>query len=343
MKVTPQHLAALREAVQPLDTPERRKVYTSGEFPRADRVSDLDMRYRWDLFWASKVNHNRALWDAVTYNDAHIDTALKVIVPPLDRGDQASGGLASTLTYQWKLLDDAPLPGGQVGGDEAGDSVGVRYGKRNPDGTYSLITSNFYSMRDDLGHFVQNQTEFVVCADPEAPGDTEVWADYRYEDFSDSFPGGDRLTEAEADVAAANFATGQMSVPFEDLYDWNGTDALPSKPPARSALIPAVTDRVAWAEGSVVKFTYRDGKPVSAQLYDPDTYKWGDPRTTSYGVGATLLSSAAVTPASDRKVPAGVVKEYAERHGVCMLCGRELRNAASRARGYGSSCVGKVR
>lgn len=83
MKVTAEHLANLTEAIAPLDTPERRTAYRSGNFAKADRVKDLDKRYRWDLFWAA--------WDAAgqspeflaQYNDAHLDTALRHIVPVL--------------------------------------------------------------------------------------------------------------------------------------------------------------------------------------------------------------------------------------------------------------------
>ena len=86
MKVTAEHLANLTEAIAPLDTPERRTAYRNGDFAKADAVEDLDKRYRRDLFWAA--------WDAAgqspeflaQYNDAHLDTALRHIVPVL--GDE---------------------------------------------------------------------------------------------------------------------------------------------------------------------------------------------------------------------------------------------------------------
>lgn len=89
MKITAEHLANLAQAIEPLDTPERRTAYRSGDFPRADAVKDLDKRYRWDLFWAA--------WDAAgqspdflaQYNDSHIDTALRRIVPVLGDGTTA--------------------------------------------------------------------------------------------------------------------------------------------------------------------------------------------------------------------------------------------------------------
>lgn len=80
MKVKPEHLAAIREAITPLDTDERRARYIAGDFFRAEEVKDLDKRYRWDLLWESRTNKAFPIYD---YNTAHIDTALRSIVKPL--------------------------------------------------------------------------------------------------------------------------------------------------------------------------------------------------------------------------------------------------------------------
>lgn len=83
MRVTPEHLATIREAVEPLDTPERRVRYRNGGFPRAYAVLDLDKRYRWDLFYAApRTEALRAVIDG-GYFDSHLDTALRLIVRPL--------------------------------------------------------------------------------------------------------------------------------------------------------------------------------------------------------------------------------------------------------------------
>lgn len=81
MKVTDNHLAELKAAIEPLDTPERRARYLRGDFLNADKIKDLDRRYRWDLLWESGVYHKL---DARYYNDGHIDTALRAIVPALE-------------------------------------------------------------------------------------------------------------------------------------------------------------------------------------------------------------------------------------------------------------------
>lgn len=80
MKVKPEHLAAIRACIEPLDTDERRARYIAGEFERGENVKDLDKRYRWDLLWATRANRAFPIYD---YNDSHVDTALRSIVKPL--------------------------------------------------------------------------------------------------------------------------------------------------------------------------------------------------------------------------------------------------------------------
>lgn len=81
MKVTAQELEALRGAIAPLDTPERRRAYKSGDFARADLVRDLDKRYRWDLFYDARRVVGFEVFDFVSgYTNEQIDTALRRIV-----------------------------------------------------------------------------------------------------------------------------------------------------------------------------------------------------------------------------------------------------------------------
>ena len=86
MKLTLTQVEAMRERIAPLDTPETRQAYREGRFPRADRVRDLDKRYRWDLYHAARVREvlDRNIGgEGADLTDAHIDTALRRIVPPL--------------------------------------------------------------------------------------------------------------------------------------------------------------------------------------------------------------------------------------------------------------------
>lgn len=83
MKMTSAHYDQLRVAIEPLDTAERRERYRTGEFPRADQVRDLNMRYRWDLLNEVSRRGWERTWAYGEYNTDHIDTALRRIVPAL--------------------------------------------------------------------------------------------------------------------------------------------------------------------------------------------------------------------------------------------------------------------
>lgn len=90
MRMSNDTLRVLHGTIAPLDTPERRARYRAGDFSRADRVKDLDQRYRWDLLWlgyADRLDSTRwdlfAAFDAEGLDDSHIDTALRALVRPL--------------------------------------------------------------------------------------------------------------------------------------------------------------------------------------------------------------------------------------------------------------------
>ena len=86
MKLRPHEVQALRDAIAPLDTAIRRSVYLSGEFPRADKVKDLDKRYRWDLFYEARRAVGFDALDFVSdYTMDHLDTALRCVVARLTK------------------------------------------------------------------------------------------------------------------------------------------------------------------------------------------------------------------------------------------------------------------
>jgi hypothetical protein len=88
MKATPQQLSTVREALAPLDTPERRARYRSGDFPNADKVRDLDTRYRWDTYYLA-VDSGALTYDTLrNLNGAHTETVLRRIVPALSGGNK---------------------------------------------------------------------------------------------------------------------------------------------------------------------------------------------------------------------------------------------------------------
>lgn len=87
MRVTPADLHTLRAAIEPRDTEANRKLYRGHKFGNVDQVADLDKRYRWDLYWRV---HGHTLIAASDYLDAHIDTALRSIVKPLNESTKSA-------------------------------------------------------------------------------------------------------------------------------------------------------------------------------------------------------------------------------------------------------------
>ncbi len=86
MKMTKEHYNTLRALIAELleQYPDTPMHYRNGNFPRAHAVKNLNVRFRWDLFFAStNTSFRSALYDYL--NDAHIDTALRRIVKPIER------------------------------------------------------------------------------------------------------------------------------------------------------------------------------------------------------------------------------------------------------------------
>ncbi len=89
LKIREADLQALKSAVAPYDTQDRRQRYLDGDFPYALGCKDRDMRYRWDLVHASglRFGDGRGMpGDLNLYaylNDKHIDAAHRSIVPNL--------------------------------------------------------------------------------------------------------------------------------------------------------------------------------------------------------------------------------------------------------------------
>lgn len=91
MKFTQEHLDILNQGINKIlgSDPELIDRYEHGQFPRSDRVKDLQRRFCFDVFYASGVK----IGDGVgthgdiegDYNDDHIYTALKAICPTITR------------------------------------------------------------------------------------------------------------------------------------------------------------------------------------------------------------------------------------------------------------------
>lgn len=84
MKVSKDQLDRWRAVVTPLDTPSLREQYRERKITRAYTVKDINVRYAHDLFWAA-VSYGYITYEELRgYNDAHIATALRNIVPPVE-------------------------------------------------------------------------------------------------------------------------------------------------------------------------------------------------------------------------------------------------------------------
>lgn len=81
MKVRQQELARLLTAVSIIDTPETRRAYQELQAEGKLKAQDLWKRYRWGLYHCAYDAGFR--FDEDTYYDAHIDTALRAVVPEL--------------------------------------------------------------------------------------------------------------------------------------------------------------------------------------------------------------------------------------------------------------------
>lgn len=84
MKMTRSHFHMLCEKVLPVVTPEVIEAYETGNFPRAELVKDLQMRFCFDMLYRANVTD--LMKELYTYlNDDHIYTALKAALPKIER------------------------------------------------------------------------------------------------------------------------------------------------------------------------------------------------------------------------------------------------------------------
>lgn len=76
----------LQPYVDALNNATNRARYISGDFPRADKVKDLDMRFRFDILWAIPSNVRVLLLDDIRLaggTDTHINSLLASMIPTL--------------------------------------------------------------------------------------------------------------------------------------------------------------------------------------------------------------------------------------------------------------------
>jgi hypothetical protein len=83
MKIGKDILERMREAIAPLDTPERRARYIALDIPNHYAWMDINVRYSHDLLWTAINGGGITYRELEHYNDTHISTALRRIVPKL--------------------------------------------------------------------------------------------------------------------------------------------------------------------------------------------------------------------------------------------------------------------
>lgn len=83
LKMSSTSFSILKASVAQVDTEAARERYRSGDFLNADKVTDLNKRYRWDV--AHSAVGTRWICDEYNagLNDFHIDAALRALVAPL--------------------------------------------------------------------------------------------------------------------------------------------------------------------------------------------------------------------------------------------------------------------
>ena len=89
LKIKPAHFEALKKAVETVleKNPEAVERYETGQFIRADRVKDLNRRFRADVARVA-INSSEELSYNLLYeymNDDNIHSAMKRLVPVLTR------------------------------------------------------------------------------------------------------------------------------------------------------------------------------------------------------------------------------------------------------------------
>jgi hypothetical protein len=84
MKMDKVQLEKWRVCISLIDTPHVRDQYKARKIANAHTVKDINTRYRWDLLWAAVDRGYISYEELRGYNDAHIATALRVIVPPVE-------------------------------------------------------------------------------------------------------------------------------------------------------------------------------------------------------------------------------------------------------------------
>lgn len=92
----------------------------------------------------------------------------------------------------WIRRQPPVAPGGDAGGDiQSSEAWSARWSRRLADGSHGVVTRTYYATDHEGVLGLECETEYLVCADPDRPGDTETWSDARYETVATGRHAGD--------------------------------------------------------------------------------------------------------------------------------------------------------
>lgn len=83
MKMNPATFHFLKMKIDGLisDRPSLINQYENGHFFKSEKVTNLQQRFNWDIFHLAQTNDI----DFTDLNDSHIDTALRMICPKIEK------------------------------------------------------------------------------------------------------------------------------------------------------------------------------------------------------------------------------------------------------------------
>lgn len=122
----------------------------------------------------------------------------------------------------WRPDNRGVTPGGDCGGDhQAGDAYAT--GFRNDSLPHAVIIVSVYPVGSD-GEWskapwrIETLTEYMICVDPDHPGDTETWSDNRYTTAPHPYRTIAKAAQAVEHIGQA-YAAGRL---LPDRSDWDG-------------------------------------------------------------------------------------------------------------------------
>jgi len=87
MKIKTEHLKIIKDAISSVleQYPNIAEIYEKGDFPRSDKVKDLQTRFNFDLLYGAGLN--KFVCDTLYeyLNDEHIASALRSVCPTITR------------------------------------------------------------------------------------------------------------------------------------------------------------------------------------------------------------------------------------------------------------------